>query len=210
MRALKSTLRLAWRMGSNLRIVDVGKNILQFKFNSRFQMEWVEHNNPWNFDNNLLLLCKWTKGLSVNNISFSHFPFWIQVWGLPFKSMSEEVGRDLGNKLGKYIKSDKQPWLSEKAKFMRIRVDLPINKPLRRGGNIFNSDRGKYWVTFKYERLPSFCFHCGILGHDEKRCSRYSSNSEALKQYGDWLQANGSSKSGLEKSRKFSSNGFEE
>ena len=95
-------------------------------------MEWVEHNDPWNFDNNLLLLCKWTKGLSVNNISFSHFPFWIQVWGLPFKSMSEEVGRDLGNKLGKYIKSDKQPWLSEQAKFMRIRVDLPINKPLRR------------------------------------------------------------------------------
>lgn len=54
---------------------------------------------------------------------------------------------------------------------MRIRVDLPINKPLRRGANIVNLDGDKYWFTFKYERLPNFCFLCGILGHDEKRCS---------------------------------------
>lgn len=33
-RALKSTLRFAWKMGSNLRIVDVGKDIFLFKFNS--------------------------------------------------------------------------------------------------------------------------------------------------------------------------------
>lgn len=118
--------------------------------------------------------------------------------------------RDLGNKLGKYIQSDKRSWLLELAKFMRIRVDLPINKPLRRGANIVNLDGDKYWFTFKYERLPNFCFLCGILGHDEKHCSGYPSNPEALRQYGDWLRANGNPKSGLEKPRKLSSNGFEE
>ena len=55
-RALKSTLRSAWKMGSDLRIVEVGNSILQFKFSSQYQMEWVEKNGPWNFDNNLLLL----------------------------------------------------------------------------------------------------------------------------------------------------------
>lgn len=158
MKALKSTLRSALKMGSNLRIVDVGKNILQFKFNFRYQMEWVERNGPWNFVNNLLVLCRWTKGLSVNNILFTQSPFWIQIWGLPFESMSKEVGRDLGSKIGKYIESNKRSWLSEQAKFMRICVDLPINKPLRRGGYIINSDGEKYWVSFKYERLPCFCF----------------------------------------------------
>ena len=58
LRALKSILRSSWKLGSNLRIVDVGKNIFQFKFNSKYQMEWVERNGPWNFDNNLLLLCR--------------------------------------------------------------------------------------------------------------------------------------------------------
>ena len=36
--ALKNTLRLAWKMGSNLKIVEVGENILQFKFSSRCQL----------------------------------------------------------------------------------------------------------------------------------------------------------------------------
>ena len=41
-RALKNTLRSAWKMGSDLQIVEVGNNILQFKFNSEFQLQWVE------------------------------------------------------------------------------------------------------------------------------------------------------------------------
>ena len=178
MRALKSTLRSVWKMGSDFRIVDVGKNIFQFKFSSSYQLEWVERNGPWNFDNNLLLPCRWRKGLSIANISFTHTPLWVQVWSLPFESMTEEVGKDLGSKLGKYIDSDRRSWLSKQAKFMRIRVDIPIDKPLRRGGNVVNSDGDKFWVTFKYERLPNFCFLCGILGHDEKHCSGFQGKAE--------------------------------
>ena len=74
-RALKSTLKAAWKMGSELRIVEVGSNILQFKFGSSYQRDWVENSGPWNFENNLLLLCRWKKGLTAGNIVFTHSPF---------------------------------------------------------------------------------------------------------------------------------------
>ena len=45
-RALKNTLRSAWKMGSDMRIVEVGNNIFQFKFSSKYQMEWVERCGP--------------------------------------------------------------------------------------------------------------------------------------------------------------------
>ena len=106
--ALKSTLRLVWKMGSDLRIVEVGNNTLQFKFSSRYQMKWVEKSGPWNFDNNLLLLCRWKNGLTLANISFTHSPFWVQVWGLPFENMIEEVGKEIGNRLGHFIEVDKR------------------------------------------------------------------------------------------------------
>ena len=106
-RALKNTLRLVWKMGSELRIVEVGNNILQFKFNSKYQMEWVERSGPWNFDNNLLLLSRWKKGMTTANITFTHSPFWVQVWGLPFEFLSEEVGKEIGCKLGEVIEVDK-------------------------------------------------------------------------------------------------------
>ena len=70
-RALKSTLKAAWKIGSSLRIVEVGNNIMQFKFSSQYQLEWVEKSGPRNFDNNLLLLCRWRKGLTSKNILVS-------------------------------------------------------------------------------------------------------------------------------------------
>ena len=94
----------------------MGNDILQFKFTSKYQMEWVEKNGPWNFENNLLLLCRWRKGLTVANIVFPHSPFWIQIWGVPFKLMVEETGKDIGNRIGKFLEVDKRAWKSEQAK----------------------------------------------------------------------------------------------
>ena len=130
LRALKSTLRAAWKMGSDLRIIEVGNNILQFKFSSMFQLDWVERSGPWNFDNNLLLLCRWRKGLTSSNISFSHSPFWVQVWGLPFEHMSEEVVTEIGCKLGNVLEVDKRSMQADQAKYIKVRINLPIDKPL--------------------------------------------------------------------------------
>ena len=53
----------------------------------------------------------------------------------------------------------------------------------------------KHWVTLKYECLPLFCHHCGILGHDLKHCTSYfaatKNEGEIRCQYGDWLKAIG-------------------
>nr|POE57369.1 uncharacterized protein CFP56_47995 [Quercus suber] len=206
-RALKNTLRSAWKMGSDLQIVEVGNNILQFKFNSEFQLQWVERNGPWNFENNLLLLCRWRKGLSASNIIFTHSPFWVQIWGLPFEHMSLDVGKELGNSLGKFIESDRRTGHSDQAKFMRIRVDLQLDKSLRRGGRVASADGERFWVSFKYERLPVFCFLCGRLGHDDKRCHECKDYQNASRQYGDWLRAYGNSKAVEDKSRSTSSDG---
>ena len=75
LRALKNTLWMAWKMGSDLQIVDVGNCIMQFRFRSEYQMKWVEQNGLWNFDNNLLLLCRWRRGLLATNIKFTYSLF---------------------------------------------------------------------------------------------------------------------------------------
>ncbi|XP_030930790.1 uncharacterized protein LOC115956604 [Quercus lobata] len=203
-RALKSTLRSAWKMGSDLRIVEVGNDILHFKFNSKYQMEWVEKNGPWNFDNNLLLLCRWRKGLTAANISFSHSSFWVQIWGIPFELMIEETGKAVGDKIGKLLEVDKRSWQLDQAKYMRVRVEIPLNKPLQRGGYLLNGEGEKVWVTFKYERLPTVCYKCGILGHDDRHCEELGLEQVTEYQYDDWIRANGNSRGGPErmKSRK--------
>ena len=63
----------------------------------------------------------------ANNISFTHSPFWLQIWGLPFDMMSEKIGRDIGNNIGNFMATDSRSWSSDQVKFMRIRVNIPLD-----------------------------------------------------------------------------------
>ena len=49
--AAKSLLRLVWKMGDDLKIVDVGDGLFQFKFALESQLKWVIQNGPWSFEN---------------------------------------------------------------------------------------------------------------------------------------------------------------
>ena len=115
--------------------------------------------------------------------------------------MFEEVGKEIGNKVGQTIEVDKRSWQDDQAKFMRIKVDLPIDKPLRRGGHIANAEGERSWVTFKYERLPTSCFTCGIMGHDNKYCQMNLDWQHANPQYGEWLRARSANKGGTNRMR---------
>ena len=44
--------------------------------------------------------------------------------------MSKEAGKDIGGKIGKVIEVDKRSLQAEQAKFVRIKVEVPIDKPL--------------------------------------------------------------------------------
>ncbi|KAL8557011.1 hypothetical protein ACS0TY_004477 [Phlomoides rotata] len=51
------------------------------------------------------------------------------------------------------------------------------------------------WVPFKYERLPSICFFCGMLGHMKRECDLVEEGENLLEvpdeklSFGDWLRA---------------------
>nr|POE89702.1 protein tpr1 [Quercus suber] len=50
---------------------------------------------------------------------------------------------------------------------------------------------GNNILQFKYERLPTFCYRCGILGHDEKHCQASLLEQSSGRQYGEWMKAGG-------------------
>ena len=54
LRAAKNLLRTMWKMGDDLKIVEVGDGLLQFKFTLESQLLWVWNNGPWCVDNQML------------------------------------------------------------------------------------------------------------------------------------------------------------
>ena len=69
--------------------------------------------------------------LTTTFVRFTSMPMWVQVWGLPFDLLVEEVGRDIGNGLGKVLDVDLKAFSSDQARFIKVRVELLLDKPLR-------------------------------------------------------------------------------
>ena len=97
--------------------------------------------------------------MTVGNIRLESASLWIQIWDAPFDMVSPQVAREVGSRLGKVEKVEWKKQKDDINMFMRVRVALPISKPIRRGGFIAGSDGVKTWVSFKYEILPIFCHY---------------------------------------------------
>ncbi|CAN0847084.1 hypothetical protein LINGRAHAP2_LOCUS4784 [Linum grandiflorum] len=52
---------------------------------------------------------------------------------------------------------------------MRIRVRLDVRKSLHREKTV-KKPNTEVLVRFKYEKLPTFCFLCGRIGHIDRYC----------------------------------------
>ena len=150
-RAAKNTLRKAWGLENSLQIIEVGPNLFQFKFQLEFDMVRIIQDGPWAFDNQLLLLRQWQKGMTVENIKLEHASLWIQIWGAPFDMVSPQVAKEVGSRLGIVEEVEWKQRHDDPNFFMRVKVALPIGKPLRRGSFIAGSDGIRTWVSFKYE-----------------------------------------------------------
>lgn len=74
---------------------------------------------------------------------------------------------------------------------MRMRVTVDVGRPLMRCKKIHKPDGDSFIVQFKYERLGSFFFVCGALGHTKSLCERLSSSNDKnmKRELGTWLRA---------------------
>ena len=53
---------------------------------------------------------------------------------------------------------------------MRIRVNVNVHKPLKKGKVISLEGSKKVLALFKYEKLLDFCYCCGRLDHQKMEC----------------------------------------
>lgn len=74
---------------------------------------------------------------------------------------------------------------------MKMLVEVELEKPLLRGTKLKFGDEFA-WIEFRYEKLPTFYFYCGIVSHPEKNCKEKiqdSRNSYLVEgQYGEWMR----------------------
>ncbi|XVF50447.1 hypothetical protein PTKIN_Ptkin04bG0101000 [Pterospermum kingtungense] len=78
-------------------------------------------------------------------------------------------------------------------KYLRARVLLNVTKPLVRGKMITNANGVRKLIKFQYERMPDFCYICGMLDHQESDCptaiTYIKEGCKLEKAFEPWLRA---------------------
>lgn len=189
---MQQVLASVWRPVMGMRIKEIRPNLYIFQFFHEKDINRVLDRGPWGFEN-YTLICRRLGAEDVpEQVSLYFLDIWAQIYGLPCGYMSERIASLIGDHLGSFISNDPSNFLGGWINFLRIRVSIDVRLPLKRKMKLKKKDGSCFWVTFKYERLHTFCYYCGILGHSLQFCRKlYRVEMDLVElPYGAWLREN--------------------
>lgn len=190
--ALMETMKKLWNPVKGMTCHDLGCNLVAFQFNSIKDMKRVQDMEPWHFNKHVLVLKQITDDVQPSAIKYNTAPIWIRVYDLPFIGRDENTITQLGKRVGEVLAIDKES-CAGMTRSVRLKVEIQLDKPLKRGIRVRIGKAEPVWLPITYERLPSFCYACGKLGHTHKDCDTTDDKEEELHEdelrYGYFLRA---------------------
>lgn len=154
-----------------MEIHDLGGQRYSFVFFYVLDLHKVIEGGPWTFEQSLLVYKKLEGNENPLQVRLDTMEIWVQVYDIPTWMISDRVLQSIGNYVGCFIKLDPNNIFGAWRPYVRVRDRMEINKPLKRRMIIKKDGEEWSWVNFKYERLSTFCFFCGLLGHSERDCA---------------------------------------
>ncbi|XP_031091148.1 uncharacterized protein LOC116027532 [Ipomoea triloba] len=178
----KDTMASIWQPVMGMNVMELKPRLYLFRFFHKKELDRIIDDGPWMYEQSLLLLKKLEPHEDPEAVTLSHADFWIQIHGLPVGCRSEAVLQAIGQFVGGLIKMDEKNFDGSLRAFYRIRVALNVSKPLKKGMRLKKDDGEWFTILFQYERLPTFCFLCGMIGHGEKQCAKWLEEGEQQKE----------------------------
>ncbi|XP_073017758.1 uncharacterized protein [Primulina eburnea] len=167
----------------------LGDNLFLLDFKSIQDKKRALYGGPWNLFRDLIIFREPSGMQTPNMMSFTEISIWIQCYNLPLIFLHKDFLEKLGNHLGVVEEIDTKENGFAMGRYARVKVRIDISKPLKQHIRLsLASDEDEVFVIFSYERLPDFCYNCGIIGHSFRNCDVDPQEKGKLN-YISWLKA---------------------
>jgi hypothetical protein len=171
---ISAALRPAWGNPRGLVLNPAGDNLFVAKFATKADKDRVVDGPPWVVGKRAVLLQDFNVDLKPRDMTFRSLKIWARIINLPFGYMHKRWGAKIAESLcieGSVPVVDCDSTGRCWGSYMRVRVEVDVDKPLMRGVTIFSQRRNlNEWYEVQYEYLPHYCFACGFLGHSSLEC----------------------------------------
>jgi hypothetical protein len=108
--------------------------------------------------------------LRPSDIAFEKMEIWARI-NIPLGWMNDSRGARAMGLIGAVKKMDVDKHGKANGPYLRGRVVIDVNKPVRRGVLLkTKKTRDAEWFDVQYEKLPFYCLNCGVMGHSELQC----------------------------------------
>ncbi|XP_074289571.1 uncharacterized protein LOC141614725 [Silene latifolia] len=169
-------------------VLDVKERTFLFRFEDDRDKTRVIEGQPWHFDKFVWCFNEPSGEGKLSDTILDKLPIWARIYDLPIKGRTNEANlKRLGEQLGTFVMRDVLPY-PELEKAVRIQILHNIRKPLQPLVEVRLADGKVNTFDVKYERLPLFCYGCGVLGHGLKDCDKGPHDEDNLI-YGEKLRA---------------------
>jgi 14-3-3 protein epsilon len=120
-------------------IIEIEPGLFLFQFYHKVDKDRVLNGGPWHFENHMLVLHEVKEGYLFNQIPLNHVDMWVKIHHLPAGFMTQRIGEQMRNVIGKFIQYDASNngfWRT----YIRIRVRLGVRIPIKKELKVKNEE----------------------------------------------------------------------
>ncbi|XP_073360384.1 uncharacterized protein [Aegilops tauschii subsp. strangulata] len=184
--ALLQQMRNAWAAAQGVTFNIKGPNLFLVQCHCLGDWRKIMEGGTWLFRRAPVVIEEYDGFSYVKEYRLNTIPVWARVKGLPDgltrkRELAEKVAAKVGDPPFTVIMNEGR---INPASTLRARVFVDVNVPLIQFVHITLKERKKYSVY--YEKLPDFCFACGLMGHLADECGDGVHDPSTF-EWGEWL-----------------------
>ncbi|CAL1399252.1 unnamed protein product [Linum trigynum] len=163
-----------WNCKGLLTVLPMPAGLVQFIFSDPLDRKKVLAVTPWIISRFMIHVREWVEPSEEVAQSLLRVSLNVQLWDVPYECLTTLMARCLGSAMGDLKDAAVYVGAETGGAFLHVRVPLDVSAPLPQSvtaSHVANS-KGPFKALVLFERLPLFCFCCGVIGHSGRRCAR--------------------------------------